>query len=89
MENFVNNGIISIGNNNNNTINHINYQVLLEELYILKDATNCDIDQLIEACKQKNSDKFFKGLKVLSKEAIHIIKELGLAFLVKMIENNL
>lgn len=89
MENFVNNGIISIGNNNNNAINHMNYQTLLEELYILKDATNCDIDQLIEACKQKNSDKFLKGLKALSKETIHIIKELGLAFLVKMIENNL
>lgn len=89
MENFVNNGIISIGNNNNNTINHMNYQTLLEELYILKDATNCDIDQLIEACKQKNSDKLLKGLKALSKETIHIIKELGLAFLVKMIENNL
>lgn len=60
MKNIINNGIFAIGNNNTNIMNHVNYQALLEELYILKKASNCDIDSLIEACKEQKYEKLKK-----------------------------
>lgn len=88
--NFINNGVYSIGNDNTNIVNHeINYQDLLNELYILKENSDYDINNLIEACKQKNYNKLVNGLKKLNKELFHLIKELGLALLVNFIENNL
>lgn len=90
MTKIINNGIISIGNHNLNTItNETNYDNLLKELFVLEQHCTIDLSPLILACKEKNSSKLVKALKMLGKETLTLIKDLGLNLLTKFIENHL
>lgn len=85
---MINNGIISFGNNNNNTINNDNldYTLLLEEINKLKAKSQEDLNNLLIACNSKNTFKIIEELKKLKKGTIELIKHLGLKILESLIE---
>lgn len=87
MTTIINYGINSQGNHNKNTINnHIDFDSITNELYILKNHCNENIEFLIEASKQKKHNILLKGLKSLKKETIDIIIHLGLSSLTLLIK---
>lgn len=82
-----NNGIINIGNNNQNTVNNeLDYNKITQELIILSKYINEDITNLLTAAKEKNLNKLIYLLESLKKESLNLIKRLGLFTLEKIIE---
>lgn len=85
----MNNGIISIGNHNHNTVYQtIHFHTLTKELEILsQNSQEKDIlEEAIECSKEKKHDKLIKCLKKLSIESYHLVKSLALTTLQAYIE---
>lgn len=84
---MINNGIISIGNDNINTVNN---ESIKNELKILLEKTNKNSEDYIilkEAYKNNDKSKIKELLKCLSKETLNLIKELNLGILENIIVN--
>lgn len=84
---IINNGIINTGNDNiliNNT--NIDFEKITEELKILSTYVDEDIEEAIEASKNKDISKLSKVLKKLKKGTIDLISTLGLTALERIIE---
>lgn len=84
---MINNGIISIGNDNINTLNN---EIIKNELKILLEKINKNSEDYIilkEAYKTNDKSKIKELLKCLSKETINLIKELNLGILENIIVN--
>lgn len=85
---MVNNGIINIGNNNQNTINQeLNFDELIKEIQILMEYNNDPaLEEALKYCKTKDKPKLISCLKTISKEAINMIRHLSLITLQKLID---
>ncbi len=82
-----NSGIINNGNNNVNIIdNSIDYNMIINELNILKDYSSENINIGLEYAKRKDTVGLKKFLKTLQKDSIELIKKLSLTALEKLIE---
>lgn len=88
---MINNGVISIGNNNKITINNeLNYELLVHELEILKrNSSDENVYIALLAAKSKNKNKFISAIKKLSEKTIDVIEKLGLNVLTEVIKNYL
>ncbi len=88
---MINNGVISIGDNNKITINNeLNYGLLVHELEILKrNSSDENVYIALLAAKSKNENKFISAIKKLSEKTIDVIEKLGLNVLTEVIKNYL
>lgn len=88
---MINNGVISIGDNNKITINNeLNYELLVHELEILKrNSSDENVYIALLAAKSKNENKFISAIKKLSEKTIDVIEKLGLNVLTEVIKNYL
>lgn len=84
---MINNGVISIGDNNKITINNeLNYELLVHELEILKKNSNDEnVYIALLAAKDKNKRGFISAIKKISKKTINLIEKLGLNALTEII----
>lgn len=84
---IINNGIISSGDFNTNTINEKIFSKDLEnELNILSQYSTEEIKDMILAYEKKDANKFLQLLKSLGRDTINLIKKLGLKTLEMLIE---
>ena len=89
---MINNGIISIGDNCNNTIYQDNYfNSLRNELEILKNACNLVsdknlIEEIIMETKKNNKNSIKEKLKKLSNYAFSFIEKLSLEIISSLIK---
>lgn len=84
---IINNGIISNGDFNTNTINEKIFSKDLEnELNILSQYSTEEIKDMILAYEKKDANKFLQLLKSLGRDTINLIKKLGLKTLEMLIE---
>ena len=88
---MINNGVISIGDNNKITINNeLNYELLVHELEILKrNSSDENVYIALLAAKSKNENKFISAIKKLSEKTLDVIEKLGLNVLTEVIKNYL
>lgn len=85
----MNNGIISIGDHNHNTVHQtIHFQTLTKELEILSQSSQEKdiLKEAIEFSKEKKHSKLIKCLKKLSIESYQLVKSLALTTLQAYIE---
>lgn len=84
---MINNGVISIGDNNKITINNeLNYGLLVQELEILeKESSDENVYIALLAAKDKNKKGFISAIKKISKKTINLIEKLGLNALTEII----
>lgn len=85
---LINNGIISIGNNNKNTINSVDYEKLIEELKILFKYTDDKkvVEDAIFYAQNRDNKKLEKTIKGFSSFTIDLIKKLSLTVILKYLE---
>lgn len=85
---IVNNGIISYGDHNKNTVNINEESKLVAELNILLDYSYEKqlINDCIKAIEVKNKNRLIEGLKKFSKKTFTLIESLALNTLQKYID---
>lgn len=85
---LLNNGIISIGNNNENTINNLDYEKLIEELKILFKYTDDKkvVEDAIFYAKKNDNKNLKKTIKCFSEFTVDLVKKLSLSVILKYLE---
>lgn len=84
---IINNGIISQGNHNINTL-HLDYDFssILKEVSCLEKYTEEEFQNIKMACENEDGRQLINSIRNLKKETIGLIKRLGLKTLETLIE---
>lgn len=85
---LLNNGIISIGNNNENTINNVDYEKIMDELKILSKYADDKklVEEAIIYAKKKDNKNLKKTIKCFSEFTVDLVKKLSLSVILKYLE---